>query len=89
MEILRSVADTAEHKNGVHFVRCVRATLSDEPLDFQPDVVRQQLKALAVVETVSARQNGYSCRISFSEFIHRYVARFLQPTGPTYADGFE
>uniref|UniRef100_A0A2S2R2K6 Neither inactivation nor afterpotential protein C n=1 Tax=Sipha flava TaxID=143950 RepID=A0A2S2R2K6_9HEMI len=72
MEILRSLADTSEHKNGVHFVRCVRATLTDRPLDFQPDVVRQQLKALSVVETVSARQNGYSCRISFREFIHRY-----------------
>ncbi|VVC25287.1 Hypothetical protein CINCED_3A022449 [Cinara cedri] len=72
MEILRSLADTADQKNGVHFVRCLRAALSDEPLDFQPDVVRQQLKALAVVETVSSRQNGYSCRISFHEFIQRY-----------------
>lgn len=73
MEILRSLADTAEHKNGVHFVRCMRAALSDQPLAFQPDVVRQQLKALAVVETVLARQNGYSCRISFHEFIRRCV----------------
>ncbi|CAH1732570.1 unnamed protein product [Aphis gossypii] len=72
MEILRSLADTAEHKNGVHFVRCLRATLTDEPLGFQPEVVRQQLKALSVVETVSARQDGYSCRISFHEFIQRY-----------------
>ncbi|XP_026818211.1 neither inactivation nor afterpotential protein C [Rhopalosiphum maidis] len=72
MEILRSLADTAEHKNGVHFVRCMRATLTDEPLGFQPEVVRQQLKALSVVETVSARQDGYSCRISFHEFIQRY-----------------
>lgn len=73
MEILRSLADTAEHRNGVHFVRCVRAALSDGPLDFQPDVVRQQLKALSVVDTVLARQNGYSCRISFHEFIQRSV----------------
>ncbi|CAI6355450.1 unnamed protein product [Macrosiphum euphorbiae] len=72
MEILRSLADTAEQKNGVHFVRCLRATLTDEPLGFQPEVVRQQIKALSVVETVSARQDGYSCRISFHEFIQRY-----------------
>lgn len=74
MEILRSLADTNEHRNGVHFVRCLRATLTDEPLDFQPEVVALQLKALSVVETVAARQEGYSCRISFEEFIHRYGA---------------
>ncbi|XP_050438811.1 neither inactivation nor afterpotential protein C isoform X2 [Adelges cooleyi] len=72
VEILRSLVDTADQKNGMHFVRCVRATLSGEPLGFQSDVVKQQLKALSVVETVLARQNGYSCRISFSEFIQRY-----------------
>lgn len=81
MEILRSLADTAEHKNGVHFVRCMRATLTDEPLGFQPEVVRQQLKALSVVETVCARQEGYSCRISFHEFIQRYYCMMIDDYG--------
>ncbi|XP_050526951.1 neither inactivation nor afterpotential protein C [Daktulosphaira vitifoliae] len=72
VEILRSLVDTTDQKNGIHFVRCIRTTLTDEPLSFQPEVVRQQLKALSVVETVLARQNGYSCRVSFNEFIQRY-----------------
>lgn len=56
---------------GVHFVRCIRSDLTEKPGGFQPEVVRQQLRALAVMDTARARQNGYSYRVSFSDFIRR------------------
>lgn len=54
------------------FIRCVRPSISDAPRSFQVDVVRQQLRALAVTDTARARQTGYSHRIAFQEFLRRY-----------------
>lgn len=39
---------------------------------FHKGLVRQQLRALAVIPTAKSRQEGYSCRISFAEFLRRY-----------------
>lgn len=39
--------------------------------DFQTDMVYQQLRALAIPDTVIARQKGYPQRISFQEFLRR------------------
>lgn len=61
---------------GTHFVRCIRADLTGQAHDFQPEVVRQQLRALAIIDTARARANGYSHRITFSEFIKRFVYSF-------------
>ncbi|XP_071448821.1 neither inactivation nor afterpotential protein C isoform X2 [Hetaerina americana] len=54
------------------FIRCIRPSLSDAPRSFQIDVVRQQLRALAILDTARARQQGYSHRVSFHEFLRRY-----------------
>ncbi|XP_046386617.1 neither inactivation nor afterpotential protein C isoform X2 [Ischnura elegans] len=54
------------------FIRCIRPSLSDAPRSFQTDVVRQQMRALAILDTARARQQGYSHRISFHEFLRRY-----------------
>lgn len=58
---------------GSHFVRCIRSDLSGKPKGFHPDMVKQQLRALAVVETAKARQRGYPYRIPFNEFLRRSV----------------
>lgn len=68
LEILKSLTVSG---CGVHFVRCVRTDLMDKPGGFQSEVVRQQLRALAVTDTVRARQQGYSYRVPFGEFIRR------------------
>jgi myosin heavy subunit len=60
---------------GTHFVRCIRADLTRQPKGFQHEVVRQQLRALAVLNTAQARQKGYPHRIPFHEFIHRYGSK--------------
>ncbi|XP_049305729.1 neither inactivation nor afterpotential protein C isoform X3 [Bactrocera dorsalis] len=57
---------------GVHFVRCIRADLEYKPRAFHSDMVQQQMKALGVLDTVVGRQRGYSCRITFQEFLRRY-----------------
>lgn len=74
LEVMRSLASGQKDSSGTsgtHFVRCVRADLSGEPLGFQPEIVRQQLRALAVIDTARARQKGYSHRVTFPEFIRR------------------
>ncbi|KOB75911.1 putative myosin [Operophtera brumata] len=72
LEILKQLSSGSA---GTHYVRCIRPDLSDNPRGFQREIVRQQLRALAILDTAKARQNGYSCRIPFAEFIRRY--RFL------------
>jgi myosin-3 len=70
LEILRAAGSS-----GTHFVRCIRTDIVGQPRGFQHEVVRQQLRALAVLDTAQARQKGYSHRIPFAEFIGRYVEK--------------
>uniref|UniRef100_A0A1B6LPF4 Neither inactivation nor afterpotential protein C n=1 Tax=Graphocephala atropunctata TaxID=36148 RepID=A0A1B6LPF4_9HEMI len=75
LELLRNLAigqDGCVTMGGTHFVRCIRADLTGHAHGFQPEVVRQQLRALAVIDTARARQKGYSHRVGFAEFIRRY-----------------
>lgn len=69
LEILKQLSSGSA---GTHYVRCIRPDLSDNPRGFQREIVRQQLRALAILDTAKARQNGYSCRIPFAEFIRRW-----------------
>ncbi|XP_074025631.1 STKc_myosinIII_N_like and MYSc_Myo21 domain-containing protein ninaC isoform X2 [Leptinotarsa decemlineata] len=55
-----------------HFVRCIRTDLKGAPGSFRRELVKQQIRAMAVVETAKTRQQGYPHRISFSEFLRRY-----------------
>ncbi|CAG4973120.1 unnamed protein product [Colias eurytheme] len=71
LEILKQLSASG----GIHFVRCIRTDLNDNPRGFQSEVVKQQLRAMAVLDTAKARQCGFSYRIPFAEFIRRY--RFL------------
>ncbi|XP_008480271.1 neither inactivation nor afterpotential protein C-like [Diaphorina citri] len=70
LEILKAMTG-----GGTKFVRCIRADLSGTPGGWQSEVVKQQIRALGVVDTARARQKGYSCRVTFADFIQRY--RFL------------
>uniref|UniRef100_A0A182NBP7 non-specific serine/threonine protein kinase n=1 Tax=Anopheles dirus TaxID=7168 RepID=A0A182NBP7_9DIPT len=60
------------NSGGTHFVRCVRSDLEYKPKGFAPEMVRQQLRAMAVLDTARARQKGFSHRIPFQEFLRRY-----------------
>ncbi|XP_078049671.1 STKc_myosinIII_N_like and MYSc_Myo21 domain-containing protein ninaC isoform X2 [Augochlora pura] len=71
LEILKSLAGGAGN-GGIHFVRCIRSDLEGAPRGFYREVVRQQIRALAILDTAKARQRGYPCRVSFQEFLRRY-----------------
>ncbi|KAL6443163.1 hypothetical protein ACFW04_002836 [Cataglyphis niger] len=70
LEILKNLAVGAG--SGTHFVRCIRSDLEDVPQGFYREVVRQQIRALAILDTAKARQRGYPYRIPFQEFLRRY-----------------
>ncbi|XP_046961728.1 neither inactivation nor afterpotential protein C isoform X1 [Vanessa cardui] len=74
LELLKQLS-SGPGSGGTHYVRCVRTDLNDNPRGFQTELIRQQLRALAVLDTAKARQNGFPCRVPFAEFIRRY--RFL------------
>lgn len=54
-----------------HFVRCIKPNDDREALKFSRDRVLAQLRATGILETVSIRQQGYSHRILFEEFVKR------------------
>lgn len=71
LELLKQLS-IGPGSGGTNYVRCIRTDLNDNPYGFQTELVRQQIRALAVLDTAKARQRGFSYRISFSEFIQRY-----------------
>ncbi|KAJ6649151.1 Neither inactivation nor afterpotential protein C, partial [Pseudolycoriella hygida] len=71
LEILKGLS-VGGNSGNTHFVRCIRADLEHNPRGFQTDMVYQQLRALAIPDTVVARQKGYPQRVSFQEFLRRY-----------------
>ncbi|KAG7201550.1 hypothetical protein KM043_004299 [Ampulex compressa] len=71
LEILKNLS-IGGGSGGTHFVRCVRSDLEGAPRGFYRDVVRQQIRALAILDTAKARQSGYPHRIPFQEFLRRY-----------------
>lgn len=75
IEILNNLSVTQKNI-GTHFIRCIRADLKKEPWGFNRYIVKQQVKALGIIETACTRQEGYAYRIPFQEFLRRYVILF-------------
>nr|XP_022914379.1 neither inactivation nor afterpotential protein C [Onthophagus taurus] len=71
LELMKDLA-VGGGSGGTHFVRCVRSDLDGIPKSFHPEIVKQQIRGMAIVETAKARQKGYPHRIIFPEFIRRY-----------------
>lgn len=71
LEILKNLS-IGVNTGGTHYVRCIRADLTGTPRGFQSEVVRQQVKAMGVLDTARAKQKGFSHRIPFQEFLRRY-----------------
>lgn len=70
LEILKNLS-VISNSGGIHFVRCIRSDLEYREMGFNEDMVRQQLRAMAAIDTARARQKGYSIRIPFAEFLRR------------------
>ncbi|XP_030761406.1 neither inactivation nor afterpotential protein C-like isoform X2 [Sitophilus oryzae] len=71
LDLLKELS-VGDSSGGTHFVRCIKSDLKGNPDSFHTELVRQQVKALAVKETARIRQSGYPQRIIFSEFLRRY-----------------
>lgn len=71
LELLKSLSIGA-NSGGTHFVRCIRSDLDNKPKGFNEDLVRQQIRAMAILDTARARSRGFPYRIPFSEFLRRY-----------------
>ncbi|XP_020280531.1 myosin-IIIb-like isoform X2 [Pseudomyrmex gracilis] len=54
------------------FVRCIKPNDSRSPRFFDKEKVIKQLRYTGVLETIRIRQNGFSHRIPFNEFLKRY-----------------
>ncbi|CAB0018434.1 unnamed protein product [Nesidiocoris tenuis] len=67
LELLRMLS-----QGSTHFVRCLRTDLTRAADGFQPNIVKQQLRALAVTDTARARKIGFSHRIPFDKFLDSY-----------------
>lgn len=83
LELLKQLS-IGPGSGGTHYVRCIRTDLNDSPRGFQNEVIRQQLRALAILDTAKARQNGFSCRVPFAEFIRRSVKEIKRLTFHRY-----
>ncbi|XP_052758788.1 myosin-IIIb-like isoform X2 [Galleria mellonella] len=54
------------------FVRCLKPNDSRSPRHFDPTKILKQLRYTGVLETIRIRQNGFSHRLTFDEFLKRY-----------------
>ncbi|KAL7044663.1 hypothetical protein ACKWTF_002019 [Chironomus riparius] len=71
LDLLKNLS-VISNSGGIYFVRCVRCDLEYRESGFNEDMVRQQLRAMAVLDTARARQKGFSVRVPFQEFLRRY-----------------
>lgn len=54
------------------FVRCIKPNDIRAPKTFESQKVLKQLRCAGVLETIRIRQNGFSHRLIFSDFLKRY-----------------
>ncbi|XP_014227640.1 myosin-IIIb-like isoform X2 [Trichogramma pretiosum] len=54
------------------FVRCIKPNDNRSPKFFDKEKVIKQLRYTGILETIRIRQNGFSHRIPFNEFLKRY-----------------
>eukprot|EP00043_Microstomoeca_roanoka_P008508 m.81903 g.81903 ORF g.81903 m.81903 type:complete len:1020 (+) comp14274_c2_seq2:2-3061(+) len=69
-----SLAVLVERMNACfpHFVRCIKPNLEQKADMFVDDFVMKQLGYTGVLEATRIRQEGYSWRPSFADFVERY-----------------
>lgn len=55
-----------------HFIRCFRSNMDNSGTIFDRDMIKHQIKYHAVCDTIAIRQQGFSHRIPYQEFLRRY-----------------
>lgn len=59
------------------FIRCIKPNDMKAAKSFEPAKVLKQLRYTGVLETIRIRQHGFSHRLTFAEFLKRFVGEFL------------
>ena len=55
-----------------YFIRCVKPNNFKEKEFFEPEIVHHQLQYLGVLDSIEIRNAGFSTRLAFEEFFHRF-----------------
>jgi len=55
-----------------HFLRCIRSNMDNSADEFDADMVKHQVKYHAICDTIRIRQQGFSNRVNYPEFLRRY-----------------
>nr|CAH7760761.1 unnamed protein product [Callosobruchus chinensis] len=71
LELLKELS-VGGGSGSTHFVKCIRTDLHRTPGKFRKELVRQQVRAMAITDAARIRKEGYSQRIGFQEFLRRY-----------------
>ncbi|XP_075704688.1 myosin-IIIb-like [Rhinoderma darwinii] len=69
-----------------HFIRCIKPNSKQQPGDFQPDEVLNQLRYNGLMETLRIRRDGFSWRPSFQDFVGQFGILLLTPDVPLSRD---
>lgn len=56
----------------VRYLKCILANRDKRPMQFEHSIVREQLRANGVLETVDICQKGFSVKLSIGEFAKKY-----------------
>jgi len=56
-----------------HFIRCIKPNDARRPGYCDRTKVAQQLRYTGVLETVRIRKEGFSHRLTFADFLRRYI----------------
>ncbi|XP_033099808.1 unconventional myosin-XVI-like [Anneissia japonica] len=60
-----------------HFIRCIKPNTSKKADKFIPEYVIAQMRYTGIMETTRIRQQGFTMRITFDDFLSRYYALTL------------
>ena len=70
-ESLLSLIETMSRCNP-YFVRCVKPNSEKAPMQYERDVVLEQLRYTGMLETIRIRKLGFPVRMKFHSFIERW-----------------
>ncbi|BFZ53854.1 Myosin type-2 heavy chain 1 [Savitreella phatthalungensis] len=63
--------DTIDQTNA-HYIRCIKPNEQKAAWNFEPSMVKEQLVACGVLETIRISAAGYPSRTTFQAFVERY-----------------